>query len=89
MGHASEMKVAAGAGNASVSKWNSSQVNGSEWAGVLMANGCCIRLFLFGLCFEQMSVYHMGGLLLLHGPPALTIGARFNILSPIGRQRPV
>jgi hypothetical protein len=26
---------------------------------------------------------------LLHGPPALTIGARFSILSATGRQRPV
>jgi hypothetical protein len=88
MGHASEMKVAAAAGNASVSKWNSSQVDGSGWAGVLMVNGCCVSLFLFGLCFDEMSVCHMGRLLLLHGPPALTIGARFSILYAIGRQRP-
>jgi hypothetical protein len=56
MGHASEMIVAAGAGNASVSKWNSFQVDGSAVGWLAYGERMLCDYSLFGLCFHQMSV---------------------------------
>jgi hypothetical protein len=56
MGHASEMIVAAGAGNASVSKWNSFQVDGSAVGWLAYGERMLCDYSLFGLCFHQMNV---------------------------------
>jgi hypothetical protein len=68
MGHASEMIVAAGAGNASVSKRNSFQVDGSGWAGVLMANGCCTPIFFWSLLSSDECVWYGCRFFTVHRP---------------------
>jgi hypothetical protein len=73
MGHASEMIVAAGAGNASVSKWNSFQVDGSAVGWLAYGERMLCDYSLFGLCFHQMSVctlytWYGCGFLTVHRP---------------------